>query len=367
MKNRNKKQILLPAILFIFMNQIVFGQVQKLDSILNASVSFHQFSGSVLIAKNGHVLYEKIAGFADEGKNRTNNSQTSFSIASVGKVFTATLIMKFVESGRLKLDEPVIKYLPGISIPNMDKITIHHLLSQTSGLGNYMNHPEYSKMLNKQLQIDDVIPLISEQPLVFDEPGFRHEYSNSGFIVLGKILENVTGKKYEQILDEMILKPLSLTSTKFSVDRKNDNDIAIGYRKASPQGNWESTIDFFPVPLSDGGIFTTSKDLLKFDQALFSGKILRKETLDKMMKTQSEGDQPGFGKIEYGYGMMLDHFENQIKSAGHAGGSPGYNAEYRHYFIDENTFYTVIVLSNHERVIRPLFFTIQDMILEHKI
>lgn len=366
MKSRNNKQIFLLAILFIFMNEIVFGQVQKLDSIINASVSDDQFSGSVLIAKNGHILYEKIAGFANGKESRINNSQTSFSIASVGKVFTATLIMKFVESGRLKIDEPVIKYLPGISIPNMDKITIHHLLSHTSGLGNYMSHPEYSKMLNMKLQIDDIIPLISEQPLLFDEPGLRHEYSNSGFIVLGKILENLTGKKYEEVLDEMILEPLSMTFTKFSVDRTNDKDIAFGYRKSSPQGEWESTLNFFPVPLSDGGIFTTSKDLLKFDQALFSGKILKKETLDKMIQTQSEGEQPGFGKID-GYGMMLDHFEGQVKSAGHNGGSPGYNAEYRHYFIDENTSYTVIILSNHERVIRPLFFTIQSMILENKI
>ncbi|MBN2709583.1 MAG: beta-lactamase family protein, partial [Calditrichaceae bacterium] len=173
------------------MNQVAFGQIQKLDSILETSVSNDQFSGSVFIAKNGNIIYEKVAGFADGEKNRLNNSQTSFSIASVGKIFTATLIMKFVESGRLKLNEPVSAYLPGVNIPNMDKITIHHLLSQTSGLGNYMSHADYPNMLNMKLQIDDVIPLIAEQPLLFDKPGLRHEYSNSGFIVLGKILENV--------------------------------------------------------------------------------------------------------------------------------------------------------------------------------
>lgn len=367
MEKRLKKQIFLLSALFIFMNQIAFGQVQKLDSIIKTSVTDNQFSGSILIAKNDNIIYENITGFADIDESRINNSHTSFSIASVGKVFTATLIMKFVESGRLKLNEPISNYLPGITIPNINKITIHHLLSHTSGLGNYMSHPEYSKMLNKQLQIDDIIPLITEQPLLFNEPGLRHEYSNSGFIVLGKILENLAGKKYEEILDEVILKPISMTSTKFSVDRTNDNDIAIGYRKSSPQGEWESTINFFPVPLSDGGIFTTCEDMLKFDQSLFSGKILRKETLEKMTQTQSEGEQSGFGKIEYGYGIMLDHFESQVKSAGHNGGSPGYNAEYRHYFMDENNYYTVVILSNHERVIRPLFFTIQSMILENKI
>lgn len=367
MKAVRKSTLIFFCLVFFLSVENLTGQIHKIDSFVDASSQNDQFSGSILIAKNGIVIYGKVAGLADNENKIPNTEKTSFSIASVGKIFTATLIMKFVETGRLKLDEPIGKYLPGISIPNRNKITIHHLLSHTSGLGNYMSHPGYPKMLNKQLQIDDVIPLISEQPLLFDKPGLRHEYSNSGFIVLGKILENVMGKKYEEILDEMILNPLSMTSTKFSVDRNNVKDIATGYRKSSPQGEWESTINFFPVPLSDGGIFTTSKDLLKFDKALFSGKIIGNETLELMTKVQSEGEQPGFGKIQYGYGLMLDHFENQVKSAGHNGGSPGYNAEYRHYFTDANTSYTVIILSNHERVIRPLFFSIQSMILEHKL
>jgi CubicO group peptidase (beta-lactamase class C family) len=367
METVRKSTLIFFCLVFFLYAENLTGQVHKIDSLVDASSQIDQFSGSILIAKNGIVIYEKIAGLADNENMIPNTEKTSFSIASVGKVFTATLITKFVESGRLKLDEPVSTYLPGISIPNMNKITIHHLLSHTSGLGNYMGHADYPNMLNKQLQIDDVIPLISEQPLLFDEPGLRHEYSNSGFIVLGKILENVVGKKYEEILGEMILKPLSMTSTKFSVDRKNEKDIAIGYRKSSPRGEWESTINFFPVPLSDGGIFTTSKDLLKFDQDLFSGKILQKETLEKMIQIHSEGEQPGFGKIAYGYGLMLGNFKNQVKSAGHNGGSSGYNAEYRHYLMDVDTSYTIIILSNHERVIRPLFFTIRDMILEHKL
>jgi len=275
--------------------------------------------------------------------------------------------MHFVESGQLKLNEPVKQYLPGINFPNIDKITIHHLLLHTSGLGNYMSHPGYQYLLNKNLQIDDIIPLIEEQLLVFDEPGLRHEYSNSGYIVLGKILENITGKNYEEILTEQLLKPLSMISTKFTVNRKNAKDIAIGYRKPSPQSEWKSTINIFPVPLSDGGIFTTSRDLLAFDKALFSGKLLQIEALELMTSKQTEGEQPGFGKIYYGYGLMIDNFENHIRSVGHNGGSPGYNAEYRHYIIDKETSYTFIILSNHERVIRPLFFQIQEMILDRRI
>ncbi|WP_188654715.1 serine hydrolase domain-containing protein [Yeosuana aromativorans] len=368
MKITTLKKAKLLALILILLTSLAIAQIKKIDSILITSAKNNNFSGSVLIAKNGQILYKKVLGYSNQEKNVLNNDQTAFSIASVGKIFTATLIMKYVESGQLKLSEPIKAYLPNLSIPNSDKITIHHLLSHTSGLGNYMEHPLIiEKMNQKSIRIDDIIPLIEDQPLVFDEPGQKHQYSNSGYIILGKIIENLAKKSYSEVLYEELLNPLAMNSTKISIDMNNFKGMAIGYRRLIPNGNWESTMNMLPTPLSDGGIFTTAKDILSFDWALFSGVILKDKTLELMTQQHSEGEQPGFGKIAYGYGLMLDTFEEGIKSVGHNGGSPGYNAEYRHYNIDKDTNYTLIILSNHERVIRPIFFDIQEMILNGKI
>lgn len=346
---------------------LLSGQVRKLDSLLQASANADQFSGSVLIAKNGEVVYEKMLGFADLDKREPVDTQTVFSLASVGKIITAALVMKYVEDGKLALDLPVQQYLPGTSLPNADKITIHHLLSQTSGLGNYMRDPEYPKLPRDAVDIDRVFQLVARQPLEFDAPGTTHAYSNSGFIVLGKILENVSGMPYGELLKQQLLNRFSMSHTFLTPSPGGAVKQAKGQRRMGPDQPWESTMDIFPIPLSDGGVFTTSRDLLAFDRAFYSGQIVGPAYLGKMMHIHSVGEQPGFGKIAYGYGLMVQEFENKGRAVGHNGGSPGYNAEYRHYFLENGDEYTLILLSNHDRVIRPFFFAMQEMILNQNL
>lgn len=322
------------------------------------------FSGSVLFARNGEIVYQKSFGFADRETKTRFDSDTLSSIASIGKIFTAALILKLTEEKNLSVSDPVSKFLPDANIPNAGKITIHQLLTHTSGLGNYMAHPDYAKLKTGKLPLDDLVKLIAAQPLVFETPGERHQYSNSGYIVLGKIIEIVTKKKYENVLRDKILKPLKMKNTHLDLDRKNFRNRAKGYSRQKAEDEWTSTLAEMPTPASDGGLFTTAEDLFHFDQTLFSGKIITPASLDLMKKRHVQADVPGLGKMNYGYGLMIMDYTGGAISVGHNGGSPGYGAEYKHFFIGEDE-YSLIIISNYDRRIRPLLNQIQTALLEN--
>jgi CubicO group peptidase (beta-lactamase class C family) len=299
---------------------------------------------------------------ADEEKKIPNTNETAINIASVGKVFTATLILKLVEEGKLALHQPIQSYLPKIRVRNSDRVTIHHLLTHTAGYGNYMTHKAYGEVSDKNPNLDELINLIEDLPVVFEEPGTRFGYSNSGYILLGKILENIYQKPYEQVLSEVILKPLGMNHTRLKINRADFTGLAKGYWKENPQDEWLPNSNQFPSPQSDGGLFTTPSDLLLFDRALYGGKLLKPETLQLMTTEKASGQQPGFGRLGYGYGLMVATLKNNVQSSGHNGGTIGYNAEYRHYQTPAGESYTLIMLANHDRVMRPLFMATQEMI-----
>lgn len=367
MQNNNIIKWLILVFVSLVLNNFLCSQIRAIDSIFTESARQHEFSGAVLIAKNEHVIYDKVFGYSDEESKIKTSDRSVFSIASVGKVFTATLTMKLVQQKLLSLKDPISNYIPQCQIPNAKLITIEQLLSHTSGLGNYMVHPDYQSLLANPVTIDDIIPLIETQQLVFDTPGMRHEYSNSGYIILGKIIEAVTHKSYAEVLNQEILGPLGMRNTRISLDRNNLNGLAKGYWRREPGTEWASTLDLFPVPLSDGGLITNTRDLFVFIQALFNGEIIAEPYLKMMCEKHAEGELPGMGKMKYGYGLMISDFSNGTKSFGHNGGSSGYGAELRYYRMTDGTKYNVIILANHDHVIRPLFFAVQDMIVDLKI
>jgi CubicO group peptidase (beta-lactamase class C family) len=336
---------------------------KRVEAIAERYAAGDNFSGAVLLAQNGKPLYQKSFGFADRAGKTPFREDTPSSIASIGKILTSALILKLADEKRLALTDPIAKFLPATKIPNADRIMIHQLLTHTSGLGNYMAHPDYANLRKNAFALDDLIVLVASQPLVFETPGARHEYSNSGYIVLGKIIETVTKKKYADALDENILKPLKMKNTRLAFDRENFRGAAQGYFRANPADEWRSTAAAMPTPSADGGIFTTAGDLFAFDRALFGGKILRPETFESMKKRHVEANVPGLGKMLYGYGLMTIDYEGGAYSVGHNGGSPGYGAEYRHYFIGRDE-YTLIVISNYDRRIRPLLGEIQTELLK---
>jgi CubicO group peptidase (beta-lactamase class C family) len=226
-----------------------------------------------------------------------------------------------------------------------------------------MSHPDYADLRKNKFALDELIGLIGRQPLVFETPGARHEYSNSGYIVLGAVIERVTKTSYAAALAEKILKPLKMKNTRLEFDRENFRDAARGYFKAGPADEWKPTTAEMPTPAPDGGVFTTAGDLMIFDRALFGGKLIKPASLELMKKRHVEALVPGLGKMLYGYGLMIIDYPNGAYSIGHNGGSPGYGAEYRHYYIGRDE-YTLIIMSNYDRRLRPVLNEIQTELLK---
>jgi CubicO group peptidase (beta-lactamase class C family) len=367
-------QIVLLLIMVIAHRSAACQIIEPLASRVGEAAEKHaandNFSGSILLAKNGRPVYRKTFGFADRERKRLFEAKTPSTVASIGKLFTSVLIMKLAEEGKLAVTDPISKFLmPQTKIPNADRITIHQLLTHTAGLANYMPHPDYATLRTKKfaadepITLDDLLAIVARQPLAFETPGARHQYSNSNYIVLGKIIESLTGKKYADVLDEKILKPLKMKNTLYEINRGTFQNLAQGYVKPNPTDEWRTDAMTKPIPAPDGGIFTTADDLLKFDRALFGGKLVRRETFELMKKSSVEAFQPGLGKTLYGYGLIILEYENGAYSVGHNGGWVGYNAEYSHYFVGKDE-YAVIIISNSERRTRPLWSQIQTEILK---
>lgn len=256
--------ILFTALLFsIFDNNIYSDEnVDKLDKLLNDYNDIGMFSGNVLLAKDGNILYEKQFGYADWEKQTPVTSETMFRIGSLNKMFTHAMIKQLENEGKLSLNDPVSKYLDLYSKETGEKITIKMLIEMKAGLGDYLNNPEYIQNLAKYRTVDDYLELIKHEPLLF-EPGTSQEYSNSGYVVLGGIIEKVTGKTYTQNLKERFIEPLGLTSTHYKLIDEELPNSAKGTRISFSGNKINSRFEEQPSPA--GGMFSNAQDLLKFD------------------------------------------------------------------------------------------------------
>lgn len=297
---------------------------QQLDSLMHAFVRNTFFSGVVLVANNDSLIYERSFGFADRERNIPNTASTSFNIASMGKTFTSVLIMQLVESGRLDLHAPIRTYLSE-DIPNADRITIHHLLTHTSGLSNYMMHPDYNDRRRKLRSLSDVMELVIRMPLAFDTPGERFEYSNSAYIVLGRIIEKVTGKDYVTYVNEKLWRPLGMTGTFIAHPLVLDPPHqAMPYYVFSERSSVSALSDENPA-FSDGGAFSNARDLLKFLRALLSETLLKPQTMQLMFTPYSKMS----AQLSYGYGWSVAGESPGTRVVGHSGGGLGYSNDMR--------------------------------------
>lgn len=341
-------QKLFVCTLYLFIFSVAEAQIEKqLDSLMTSQFTTKEFSGSVLVTKNNKEIYNKQFGYADLDAKRVISKDTKFSLGSIPKMMTGTLILKLVEENKLKLHEPISTYLPEWKVPNGDSITIHHLLTHSSGLGDYMGNPEYQKLASGPASIDDLMKIIVAEPLSFRKPGSKFRYCNSGFVLMGKIIEKIEGKPYFTVLSKRILKPAGMKSTTPVINLSNKT-FAKGYVKND--GAWKPEFDIIP-PSADGGLFSTTKDLLLFDQALSEGKLISKTMLETMRK-------PQLGAA--GYATIITPVNNGI-GYGHNGGIPGYQADYRHYYIGKDE-YTSIVFSNRDFKAIPILMAIQNLI-----
>lgn len=321
---------------------------QKIEEMLQKHVELDQFSGTVLLAKEGQVLYAKALGDANKSYGIKNNIDTKFNIASMGKMFTGVSIMQLHERGMLDINAPVITYLK--DFPLGDQITIFHLLSHTSGVGRYMRHPDYRSDRHAYRTINDLLPIIYDQKMEFTTPGERFSYSNSGMVLLGVVIEGVTGQSYAEYITKNILEPTQMHDTAMRFGDEVVENRATGYMK-SISGKHQNNHFLSSSPYPDGGILSTVGDMLKFDQALYGSSLINDASKKTMFKAQ---------KVTYGLAFQVENRQDNLV-VGHSGGMPGFSSYFSRYLKDK---YTIIVLSNYDMIARNIVHYIEDILYD---
>lgn len=289
------------------------------DKILDSAQKQDDFSGVVLIAQKDKVVYTKAAGLADKEKNVSNLVDTKFNLGSLNKTFTQVAIGQLIEKGKISYDDKLGKFLP--NYPNKDareKITIRHLLTMSSGVGDIFGEKYQQTPKSKLRTISDYIQLFSEIPLAF-EPGSGNQYSNGGYILLGAIIEKVTGQSYYDYVRANIFEPLGMVNTEFYEADKTTPNMAEGYTIGENPANKRmrrNNLETRPAKGSSaGGGYSTAEDMLKFSLALQAGKIklpdgtpARKDANGNFSGMQVGGGAPGINSalmIKDGYTIIV--------------------------------------------------------------
>lgn len=259
--------MLIKILLFaVFINNIFADEyADKLDKIVNEYNDLGLFSGNVLIAKDGNIIYEKQFGHADWEQKTPVTPETLFRIGSLNKMFTHTMIKQLEKENKLSLDDPLSKYSDMYPKETGDKITIKMLIEMKAGLGDYLMNPAFNQNRGKFKTVNDFLEIIKDEPLLF-EPGTAQEYSNSGYVVLGGIIEKVTGKSYVDNLKERLISPLGMNNTHYLLIGETVPNMASGTRITFSGSKINSP--FLEQPSPAGGMFSNARDLLKLDQYL---------------------------------------------------------------------------------------------------
>jgi CubicO group peptidase (beta-lactamase class C family) len=305
--------------------------------------SIDQFAGAVLIAKDGQVLFSHAYGLADREGGTPNTLQTRFRIGSMNKMFTAVAILQLVEAGKVELTAPLGEYLR--DYPNHDvaaKVTIHHLLTHTGGTGDIFG-PEFDARRSELRTLADYVELYGERGLEF-EPGSRWAYSNYGFLLLGVVVEEVTGQSYYDYVQTNIYEPAGMTASGSLPEDQAVPDRSMGYMSMGYMlpGNTEWTPNTDTLPYrgtSAGGGYSTVEDLARFADALLSHTLLNPEAMEMLITGKEELD---FG-FSYAYGFEDHRDADGSGWVGHGGGAPGMNGDLRIY---PKPGYVVAVLAN---------------------
>lgn len=315
MKLNMKKVLLSLFLLVIVANHLPAQSVQqKMDDLLDSYLKEKKFNGSVLVGHKGQVVYEKGLGYRNAEDKVPNDVNSIFQIGSITKQFTAAVIMQLQEEGKLSVQDKLSKYYPGFA--NGDKITIEHLLTHTSGIYNYTNDTTLMKSdVTKHYSQSQMVEMFKKYPPDF-EPGTKWNYSNSGYSLLGYIIEKVTGKPYERVVRERILQPLGMSHSGFDFAHVKDAEKAKGYftlasTKATPAPIVDSTIAY-----SAGALYSTVEDLYKWEKAIKTDKILKPASWNRIFT-------PYMNK--YGYGWGIDSLYGKLTTS-HSGGIHGFSS-----------------------------------------
>jgi CubicO group peptidase (beta-lactamase class C family) len=299
---REKRSSLKMSFAFALLGVIAFhvsvsaqDKARKIDELLSLYHTYQEFNGSALVAENGKVVYKKGFGFANMEWNVPNETDTKFRLGSITKQFTATLILQLVDQGKIKLDGKVSDYLDGYRKDIGSKVTIHHLLSHTSGIPNYTALPGFFEGVSRNpYAVDAFVTKYASGDLEF-EPGTKFNYSNSGYFLLGAIIEKVTGKPYEVVLKENIFEPLGMKNTGYDHYDAIISKRANGYVK-TPRGYQNAPYLDMSIPYAAGSLYSTVEDLFLWDQALYGDKILSARSKELMFTPNLSN---------YGYGFTI--------------------------------------------------------------
>ncbi|HEX7180348.1 MAG TPA: serine hydrolase domain-containing protein [Thermoanaerobaculia bacterium] len=290
-----------------------------------------RFSGAVLVARHGKILLQKAWGRANRETGAPVTLDTQLRLGSMNKMFTSVATLQLVEAGKLALNDPIGKHLP--DYPNKDvasKVTVRHLLTHSGGTGDIFG-PEFDKNRLTLREHGDYVKLYGSRGLTH-EPGAEQRYSNYGFVLLGALIEKVSGMSYYDYVRSKIFQPAGMTSTDSLPETEKVPNRAVGYMRSGAAR--AANTDTLPWRgTSAGGGYSTVGDLFRFAQALESGKLISKTMLAEATRAQVEG---------YGYGFGVDG-EGPLRGYGHGGGAPGMNGDLRVY---PQLGYVLVGLSN---------------------
>ncbi len=328
------KKILIIAItltVFCGLAQPNQQKAARVDSILTVYAKQNKFNGSVLIGHKGKTLLAKGYGMANYNYDIANTSTTKFKLASVSKQFTAMAIMILQEKGKLGVDDKLSKYIP--DYPKGDKISVYNLITHTSGITNVTSLPSFDSIKVMPHSHEQLIAHFKNKPLEF-EPGTKMDYSNSGYILLSYIIEKASGKKYGEFMQENIFKPLGMKNSGLFTNQEVLKNIALGYSETDNGPVNVAYIDM-SIPSGAGALYSTVEDMYLWDQALYTEKLVKKSSLEKIFTPF---------KDNYAYGVKVDSYANH-KMITHSGGIEGF-ATITYRFPDDELY--IVILKNFD-------------------
>jgi D-alanyl-D-alanine carboxypeptidase len=318
----------------------IVAQADRLDAYLDSRMKSAHIAGlSVAVVRNGRPLLVRHFGLANVEWGAPTAPETVYQIASLTKQFTATAVMMLAEEGKLALDDRITAHLSGLP-EAWSTVTIRHLLTHTSGIKSYTDLDEFWKTSRQEITKASLIKLIAKYPLQF-EPGARFSYNNSGYFLLGMLIEQLSGKRYATFLNERIFQPLEMTGT-----RVNDLTEVIPRRASGYfwQGNRHRNGDYTSPsgPYAAGAIVSTVEDMAKWDSALYGEKLIRRASLEQMWTPMRLNNGRA---TDYGFGWVVTNYGKPNAYVHHGGGIPGFSTYIVRYLEPR---ITVILFSNTE-------------------
>ncbi len=328
---------------------------QELGAFVKKLADADVFSGAVLLAYGGVPVFQGAYGVANKDFNVPNNLDTKFNLGSMNKMLTAVSIAQLVEKGKLSFDDPLSKFLPDFpDAESAQKIKIKHLLSHTAGLGGYFSEKWFESSRELYRSVDDMMKRAAADEKLLFEPGSRWQYSNTGMLVLGKVIEKVSGQSYFDYIRDHITQPAKMPNTGcYELDQVNRN-LAVGYEKQFGDNGPFYINNIFSHVIRggpQGGCYSTVADLLQFDRALRGNQLVGAELLRQLLSAKPELNSPN-----YGFGFQI---ETQPNIAGHGGGFLGISANLDMFL---GTGWTAIVLSNYGQGARPVQEKMRELV-----